>query len=275
MSPLMNHEQLERQLNRLVDGELSGAEYQRLLESLESAPDGWRRCALAFLESQALSRDLVGVARDPAPRWSAMLAAANAPATPVESSPPRSTAREGERPTNTTANSRAAAVMSSTRVWRLSPAVRWAALAASWLVVFGVGWGLNGSAPRGASPRGVWRAEPQQVNVAGAPALSGRPLAPRESIPTRVPGGRFPTGVDEPTGVSQGAGMGGSAEQLVDAYVPPEYRLPPADIREDVRARGIDVREREMYLPLQLEGGKNYVVPVREYKVAPWKRPAY
>lgn len=40
-------------LDRLVDGELTDAERRELLLRLERTPDGWRRCALAFLENQA------------------------------------------------------------------------------------------------------------------------------------------------------------------------------------------------------------------------------
>ncbi len=44
---------LEATLDRLVDGELAPAERAELLRHLEACPDGWRRCALAFLEAQA------------------------------------------------------------------------------------------------------------------------------------------------------------------------------------------------------------------------------
>ena len=40
-------------LDRLVAGELADADRRALLVKLESSPDGWRRCALAFLEDQA------------------------------------------------------------------------------------------------------------------------------------------------------------------------------------------------------------------------------
>jgi len=50
-----------RQLDRLVDGELSGDEYRELLEALDKEPDGWRRCAMAFLESQAWRQELGGL----------------------------------------------------------------------------------------------------------------------------------------------------------------------------------------------------------------------
>jgi hypothetical protein len=49
--------------DRLVDGDLSAAERRRLLESLDARPDGWRRCALAFLEAQSWREDLGQIAR--------------------------------------------------------------------------------------------------------------------------------------------------------------------------------------------------------------------
>ncbi len=46
-----------RQLDRLVDGELPSNEYRELLNQLEQQPDGWRDCAMAFLESHAWQQD--------------------------------------------------------------------------------------------------------------------------------------------------------------------------------------------------------------------------
>jgi hypothetical protein len=48
-----------RLIDRLVDGELGEGERRQLLLQLESQPDGWRRCALAFLEGQSW-RDALG-----------------------------------------------------------------------------------------------------------------------------------------------------------------------------------------------------------------------
>lgn len=45
-------------LDQLVDGELSDQDYGKMLLQLEETPDGWRHCALSFLEQQALQRDL-------------------------------------------------------------------------------------------------------------------------------------------------------------------------------------------------------------------------
>lgn len=46
------------QLDRLVDGEVDLDELRRVVEACENVPDGWRRCALAFLEAQALQQEL-------------------------------------------------------------------------------------------------------------------------------------------------------------------------------------------------------------------------
>jgi hypothetical protein len=53
--------------DRLVDGELSASERRALLESLDSRPQAWRRCALAFLEAQSWRRELRQVAADTQP----------------------------------------------------------------------------------------------------------------------------------------------------------------------------------------------------------------
>ena len=51
-------------LDRLVDGELSGSDRRQLLESFDKRPEGWRRCALAFLEAQSWREEMGQVARD-------------------------------------------------------------------------------------------------------------------------------------------------------------------------------------------------------------------
>ena len=48
----------DRRWDRLVDGSLSEREYRAMLAALDEQPDGWRRCALAFLEAQAWSGEM-------------------------------------------------------------------------------------------------------------------------------------------------------------------------------------------------------------------------
>ena len=48
----------DARFDRLVDGELPAEEYKALLAALDDEPGGWRRCAAAFLEAQALGCEL-------------------------------------------------------------------------------------------------------------------------------------------------------------------------------------------------------------------------
>ncbi len=48
----------DRWLDRLADGELDGPARRALIDRLEAEPDGWRRCALAFLEHQCWRESL-------------------------------------------------------------------------------------------------------------------------------------------------------------------------------------------------------------------------
>ena len=54
-----------RVLDRLVDGELSQADRRALLAALDDEPGAWRRCALAFLESQSWRWQLNQIASEP------------------------------------------------------------------------------------------------------------------------------------------------------------------------------------------------------------------
>lgn len=47
-----NERTLEASIDLLVDGELTTAESSQLLQRLEMEEDGWRRCALAYIEDQ-------------------------------------------------------------------------------------------------------------------------------------------------------------------------------------------------------------------------------
>jgi hypothetical protein len=56
-----DHAVTDRQLDLLVEGELSATDYAELLRRLDRVPGAWRRCALAFLEAQALRQELCGL----------------------------------------------------------------------------------------------------------------------------------------------------------------------------------------------------------------------
>ncbi len=54
----------DAQLDLLVDGELGDEERRELLSRFDTEPDGWRRCALAFLEAQTWRQAMRSVSGD-------------------------------------------------------------------------------------------------------------------------------------------------------------------------------------------------------------------
>lgn len=58
MNESYNTSDLQRDFDRLVDGELTAEQQRELLSALDDTPDGWRRCALAFLEAQAWRNEM-------------------------------------------------------------------------------------------------------------------------------------------------------------------------------------------------------------------------
>jgi hypothetical protein len=97
----------EMLLDRLVDGELASAERRRLLESFDRDPEGWRRCALAFLEAQSWREELGQIA---------------------SASPETATEKM------------ASSAVRSGRKSQWTSGIQWLALAASLLLAFGLGW---------------------------------------------------------------------------------------------------------------------------------------
>jgi hypothetical protein len=93
-------------LDQLVDGELPEVERRKLLLRLDTEPDGWRRCALAFLEAQSW-REALG------------------PLT-TRTRPKATSDRQGRKP----------------RSW--SPVARLAELAAAVVAAFALGWVSRG-----------------------------------------------------------------------------------------------------------------------------------
>src|ERR1700754_5979 len=102
-------------IDRLVDGELSNDERRQLLATLEAQPDGWRRCALAFVEAQTWRGAMGSLLRENA--------------APVE---PKSLP-------NVVENSGSAGASSLRSETSRSHLATWFAVAASIVVAFGLG----------------------------------------------------------------------------------------------------------------------------------------
>jgi hypothetical protein len=132
-------------IDQLVDGELPDAERRELLRRLEGEPDGWRRCALAFLEAQCW-RDAFR--------------------------PPAVAAHERPRPL-----ARLNPARKRGRVWQ--PVARLTALAASLAAAFALGWASHGTPEASVADGSVARPGPT-ASAEPPPPTPAEPAAPTD-----------------------------------------------------------------------------------------------
>ena len=109
--------------DRLVDGSLTGDDYCKLIQQLDTTPSGWRQCALTFLEQQALARDFGELMKEPP---------ANVDLEPDSVAKGRAAGRAAGRA------DRSIAYQSGRRAQR-SWSTKMLAVAASFLLAFGLG----------------------------------------------------------------------------------------------------------------------------------------
>lgn len=231
----------DRWLDRLVDGELSAEEYAAALRSLGDAPDGWRRCALAFLEAQAWQRELGAIgceAKSPAASVVAVRSAA---------APKR---------------------------WPLLLAV-----AASFLLAFGLGVAMRPLAPRVLpTPAGGQLAQDSmrpslpvdQVNMAPSPGGFAAPAS-------AVPSGNVTFVMDHGDG-------SGSREVPVPVYdwSPESERwlsgqpmAPSSELQRAVQRFGHELRTHKHFIPLETGDGRHVLFPVDQMEITPAGRRTY
>lgn len=236
---------------RLVDGELSQEEYQRLVASLDERPAGWKQCALAFLEAQALSRELGGFGQDGGRR--------EASAPPPADDRVELGSAKGGGPSDA----------------RLSP---WGILgiAASFLFALGIGlWmgnrpeGGGGPATRASLGLGMGLL-PQASQAAARPAFE---LAGAEC--NRHQMNRVTLVVEGPDE------QGESRQQYIDLPLvsaaedaPPglDGSAMPDDVRQALERAGHRVERRRQYYPVRLRDGRQIVLPIEEVEIVPVKQ---
>jgi hypothetical protein len=224
--------------DRLVDGELSADERRQLLASLDDRADGWRRCAIAFLEAQSWGGAMRGIVRGPA----AATTVASVMKTPAPSGRVRWASRTG-------------ALL---------------AMAAALLVAFGLGrqWSGRGSAP----PSYLAEGPTVPIDSAPSPDKVGpeRALAHDLDAVTLI--------VQDRTGAAQrvrvplvdGSRLG---QEFADS---PQWAAP--GMRQRLAEHGYDLQAKRRYAPLYFEQQDRIVpmiVPVDDAVVTPVSRPVY
>jgi hypothetical protein len=257
--------------DRLADGELLPQERRRLLARLDSVPDGWRQCALAFLEGQAWRatfRSLVREERMPRSPQAGTTSRAAVPPPAPRSQP----AAAGPRPAS----------------WRpLS-------MAAGIMLAFGVGilWPRGVESDREGPPGQQVQALPAEI---ASPRPPGRPtLADRGQLPaTPQPAATSWGGVAHPLAAAPRdnalllviGGPGTPPRQLEVPLV----KAPPLDqqlgqvmrpvIPETLQRRleriGYRVESQRRYAPIGQSGPQQLIVPVEDLRIVPVGQPIY
>lgn len=233
-------------LDRLVDGELNAADRRRVIAALDAAPDGWRRCALAFLQAQDLRRQLGA--------WTAD----NAVAAPAGVNSPQAVELA----------QRSGATASSTGLRALG----WLAVAACLLVAFGLGWQTSLrslSTPDGGQLLAQDDAA-AQPSVAPAPS---EPDAPDLAPPEVDPRDAVTLLVRDVSGTPQRlrvplieVNRGGDLANAAN--------LPPA-LRQQLLDNGLDLKVRQRVVPLFFENNNELapmIVPVNDAVITPVSR---
>ena len=241
--------------DRLVDGQMTEGEYRAFLTNLDDEPGGWRRCALAFLEAQALERELESF-RD------------------EKVAPPSS---DVSQPTSATHTNR-----------KFNMPLLVLAMAASFLLAFGLGYALKAPWQNGL-PSGGDVAE--QSNPSGQnPGGQDQDIAPSSSE-SRFAGNQrdYPRTPDLAQRPLQNVtlvvgGDAANAERIElpvvhygdvgDGYFRLEHSAVPPEFREMLERHG-QLRRTQSYLPLEMDNGQRVVVPVEEVCIVPVSRPPY
>lgn len=229
--------ELETQMiDELVAGELTGEQYRRAIRFLESNPEQWKECALAFLEEQALTRDLSCLAQTN-PQWGNQQgsesedpqeAAANEQI--VQLAAPNEEDLESQRQRQKSHH-------------RLQWMHRLTSLAAMLLISFTIGWfggGLQGNKTTGSG-------EVVTSNVAGVPS----PPAQRSDVSPSM------TNFDPK-----------NFQFASDEVVPIQTQIPSSLLELQRRGR-IEIESFHALMPISLEDGSTAIVPVQRYRVKP------
>jgi hypothetical protein len=225
------------ELQRLVDGELLGEEYRAVLAGLEEEPGGWRRCAMGFLEAQALAEELGSARR----ALDVVGDAKTAKAAPVK-------------------------IAQSKFDVRMLLAV-----AASFLVAFALGVFVPRYLPsvwKDRSVAGNITTQGPGLNPSGSQGNNhSRRPGPREV-------GSVQLVMDGPGGAATAAGQVPVYEvsQDLEQYLSAEQPTLGPELIELLRQQGYDVEHQQQYFPAPLNDGRQIIVPVDGYRITPVSR---
>lgn len=247
----------QRLLDLLVDGELNEAQRREVLSWCEREPDGWRRCALAFLDAQSWRGVLGQITGERPAAVSRQIGDPQRSDDPLCAAP-RAGAAVVERPK-----------AAPPRSW-FTPAL---ALAASVLVAFALGLWARGGWPAGDRnmlPLDERHALSRVANDGDSPSdalAAGRP----EQGPT----GKVRLVVGGPAGAADEIQLPVvEAQSLGDDWLDGQPAM-PLDVQQALERLGHRVRQKRQLVPFSLDDGRRVMVPVDQIEVQPTIERAY
>lgn len=236
MKPQVNDELLDQ----LVCGTLRGPEYRKAILALESQPDRWRDCALAFLQEQAIAQELTQLANSNV-NWDR--AGQTSQGGTTVASFPRSASSERSS-------------QQLTWIYKLS------SLAAMLLISFSIGW--IGSSVR------VRTAQAQPTDIAGSPsATAGGTKVGTDLDKSTTPGLKLDTmTIDQ---VLPNPGNGSNNYSFVGnndtSLMPIDEQIPP-NLAKLEREGHIRIEKTTALMPVNY-GDMTVLVPVQQLRVVP------
>lgn len=238
-------------LDDLVSGNLRGEQYRSVLLALEAHPQGWRQCALAFLEEQALTQELKSLMKGNLD-WSIDKPAEYA-TEPNDSELLSSSrlAQAADPQTDPLLYSGPVLLGRPTLTPKLI-AQRVGVLAALLLLSFTVGW--MGAGIRDQVGTTELRGSSGTTN---ASLLGGSLKLPSQPAPIDAP----PVN-DNPMGFFPNSTIFGNQFQPMDRQL-------ASQLRELQAAGHINIETFESIVPVKLEDGSSVIVPVQQYRITP------
>ena len=232
-----------RLLDLLVDGELDDPRRKQLLLTLDQKPEGWRSCALAFLEAQS---------------WQGSLRA-------VMTERPAEPAAISEEP----ATVELAASADAQRPWMAKP-LGLLAMAASMLVAFGLGIVLNRSYAPDANqgqPTTFVQNDEAAPEFPQAPIMRNIPDAAGDNVRFVVDGqGEDSHTMDVPLL---------DDPELMESFPFTQQSAIPIEVLRQLEQTGHRVEHQRRLAPVELPDGRRLLVPVEDVKIVPVKRQMY
>jgi hypothetical protein len=219
-------------LDILVDGELTEVERRDLLRRLDRTPDGWRACALAFLEAQCFRESFGKIDVQPV--------------SPSKVLVPRGVQR----------------IRWAGRVGTL------VAMAASFLTAVGLGWWAGGLQRSG----GPTRLAPNSAadllaSSQGTPVPSPSPSADPQSVAPPRPEPMMTLALP---GWGEGGPIQlpvVERDQADPSFLYPDSHAFPAQLREALRRAGYRVRQSHDLVPVPVQDGRHAILPVDQLDI--------